>query len=95
MEYRSIGIKKPITPWPRPGPLYEVMERRTWETKEVIACSSHVAPPDPAPVSGRGGQANTPPLQSSKKGGVKQGLLSPLLGGIRQNQVPRAWILYC
>jgi hypothetical protein len=39
----------------------------------------------------------TPILHHSstpKRCGVKQGLLSPLAGGIRQNQVLMAWILY-
>jgi hypothetical protein len=56
------------------------MERRTWETKEVIACSSHVTP----------GRANTPPLQYSKKVWSQAGTVKPPFRGHQAKPGPEA-----
>ena len=46
-------------PWPRPGFLSMSIKRVLTKYGNTVVEFSNVAPPDPVPVSGRGGQAET------------------------------------
>jgi len=62
---KNLGIFYSLNPipWPRPGLQNAVQGIHFRNTTGTAVCSRHFAPPDPVPVSGRGGQA--PVLQYS------------------------------